>query len=163
MPNFKPLPVDKMKVLKILRIVGPDWNWFTGYLPYLRTLSPTYDYKSGDLLDENLIEAIRKTYPASSLVENRLILFEGELEERLNAIRLGSQKKFTINFFPYIDYPYERMNELVGKEFKAYLFDFSLRLNISDQNEKYKYIYNSDLCYIDFREIDELVKTIQTA
>lgn len=161
MTALKPLPVEEMKVFKVIRVVGPEWNWFTGYLPYTRTLSKSYDYKNGDLLDENLIAAIKKTYPNSSLVESRLIFLEGELEDRLKAIRGGSQKKFTVNFFPYIDYPYERMFELMGKEFTSYLFDFILRLDISEKNEKFNYIYDSDLCYIDFKIIDELVKTIQ--
>jgi hypothetical protein len=162
MTTLKVLPMEEIKILKVIRVIGPNWNQFTGHLPYTRTLSKTYDYKNGDLLDANLLESIQKTYPNSTLVENRIILIEGELEERLKYIRGGSQKKFTINFFPYVDLPYERIHEMLGQEITSYLVDLTLRLNISEQNEKFQYIYESELCYIDFRQINDLVKTIQS-
>jgi hypothetical protein len=162
MKTLKVLPIEEIKILKVIRVIGPDWNNFTGHLPYTRTLSKTYDYKAGDLLDQNLLESIKKTYPNSLLVENRIILIEGELEERLRYIRGGSEKTFTINFFPYVDLPYERMHELLGKTMTSYLVDLKLRLDISEQNPKYQHIYDAELCYIDYRQIDDLVKTIQT-
>ena len=161
MTTLKVLQVEEIKILKIIRVIGPNWNRFIGHLPYTRTLSNTYDYKKGDLLDESLLESIKKTYPDSVLVENRIIFIEGELEERLRCIRGGSQKKITVNFFPYVDLPYERMHEILGKQMKSYLVDLTLRLDLSEQNEKFQYIYDSELCYINYLLIDELIKTIQ--
>lgn len=161
MRTIRPLPIKEIKIFKVIRIVGPEWNQFIGYLPYTRTISKSYDHKNGDLVDESLITTIKKAYSNSSLVENRLILFDGELEDRLKAIRGVSQKKITINFFPYINYPYERICELMDRNFTSYLFDFTLRLDISEKSDKFNYIYDFDLCYIDYDKIDHLMETIQ--
>ena len=161
MKTLKLLPESEFKNLKIIRIVGPEWNSFTGYLPYQRILNEEYDYKQGDELDKNLLETIQKSFPNSNLSENRLIILEGDLEERLERLKYGSDKKFTVNFFPFIDIPIEQLPMHRGRSFNHYLMDFKLRLMISTQNEKYNNINESAICDIHYEKIDKLVETIK--
>ena len=160
MKRLKALSIDEMRVLKIIRVVGPDWNYFTGYLPYLRTLRKEYDINNGDYLDEHFIKTVKAAYPSSSLVESALLLFEGELEDRLNAIRGACTKDYSINFFPYINCPYEKLYELQSRIFTNYPTKFSLRLHIENNSDKIKHIHEYELCYIDYTKIDDIIKTI---
>lgn len=161
MKTLKILPKSEFKNLKIIRVVGPEWNSFTGYLPYERTLKNEYDYEQGDELDKNLLEAIQKSFPNSNLLENRLIILEGDLEEQLNRLKSGSEKKLTVNFFPFIDIPIDQLLMHRGRSFNHYLIDFKLRLMISTQNEKYNNINDSVMCDVHYEKIDELIETIK--
>ncbi|MFT3823923.1 MAG: hypothetical protein QM731_08380 [Chitinophagaceae bacterium] len=154
------LPHEEFKVLKIIRIDGPEWNWFTGHLPYLRTFDPkTYDSMKGDLLDERILSTIQQNYPQATLRYNNDILFKGELEDNLKWIEGGTRKDITIQFFPLI--PYDIIAEFVGRDFFAYPFNFQLRLNLGSQNQKLEWIHDFFLCNLPHDKITELVKTIQ--
>lgn len=39
MKTIEFFPMNEFFVLKVIQIEGPEWNWFTGYLPYLRTFN----------------------------------------------------------------------------------------------------------------------------
>lgn len=39
MKTMEFLPINEFSVLKVIQIERPEWNWFIGYLPYLRTFN----------------------------------------------------------------------------------------------------------------------------
>lgn len=154
------LPPEEFKVLKIIRIDGPEWNWFSGQLPYLRTFNPKmYDSKKGDLLDEKILLAIQQNYPHATLRLSNDILFKGELEDNLKGIEGSTRKDITIQFSPLI--PYDNIAEFVDRELFAYPFNFQLRLNIGSSIQKLEWIHDFFLCNLPYNKITELVKTIQ--
>lgn len=154
------LPAEEFKVLKIIRIDGPDWNRFTAHLPYIRTFNPEkYNSKKGDLLDEKILSSIKEIYPTSLLRYNIDILFKGELEDNLRYIERPTKKDIIIQFFPHIDY--DQIRELEGREFSFYPLTFSLRIDISMDKENIQLINDFYRCDIPHAEINELVKTIR--
>ncbi len=160
MTTIEFLPVDELKVLKVLQIVGPDWNKFTGYLPYLRTFNPKiYDHKNGDLLDQKILETMQHYFPNSRLRYNIEILFKGQLEDNLRTLEGGSRKKITLQFSP--DIPYEMLGKLAGQSFYAYPWEFEIRLLFNDSKERSELINGFYLCSLPFDNLDEIVKTIK--
>lgn len=154
------LPFEEFKVLKVIRIDGPEWNWFSGYLPYLRTFNPkTYDSKRGDLLDEKILSAIQENFPQAKVHYSNEILFKEELEDNLKRIEGGTRKDITFQFFPLI--PYDNIAEFVGREFFAYPFIFQLRINLGTSNQKLERIHEFFLCNLPYDKITQLVKTIR--
>jgi hypothetical protein len=153
------LPPNEFKVLKIIRIDGPDWNWFTGHLPYIRKFDPkVYKSKEGDLLDKQILSAIQDIYPSSLLRYNNDILFTNELEDNLKAIEGGTRKEIIIQFFPLL--PYENLDRFIGRQLYAYPISFHLRLNFARQNDKVNLINDFFRCEIPFDKIENLVGTI---
>lgn len=160
MNPFKFLPQHQHLNLKVISIEGPEWNGFTGYLAYARSLEETYDYVKGDELDIELLEVIQKSFPNSILSENCRIMLEGELDEGLENLRYGTIKTYTIVFIPQIDIPYEELRFHIGRSFTGYRMDFKMRLQINETNESYKYIPDSGICYINHEKLDNLITTI---
>lgn len=160
MTTIEILPVDELKVLKVIQIVGPDWNKFTGYLPYIRTFDPIiYDHKNSDLLDQKILEVIQLYFPDSRLQYNIEILFKGQLEDNLRTLEGGSRKKIILQFSPNI--PYEMFGKLKGQSFYAYPWEFEIRLLFNDSKERSELINGFYLCSLPFDKLDEIVKTIK--
>lgn len=154
------LPMNEFSVLKVLQIEGPEWNWFTGYLPYLRNYNPNvYDSQKGDFLDEKILETVKETLPKSFLRYNEEILFKGQLENRLRTLEGGSRKNITIQFFPLI--PFEQAPTMQGRLFTAYPINFDIRLLFREGSEKKHNILDFFLCNLSFDKIDEIIKTIK--
>jgi len=161
MNTIELLPPKEFKVLKVIQIEGHEWNWFTGYLPYLRTFNPKkYNSIKGDVIDEKLFSVIQQAFPKSFLRYNVNILFKNQLKEFIENIEGGSRKNITVQFFPLI--PYQNVHTLVGKEFTAYALNFGLRLLFNKSEMKKHHINDFFLCDIPYNIIDEKIKTIQT-
>jgi len=101
MKTLELLPLNEFIVLKVIQIVGPEWNLFKGYLPYLRTYdSKKYNSYNGDFLDEIILNSLQQTLPQTKTVSTYEILFKGQLEEIMNIIKGVSLKDISIEFFP---------------------------------------------------------------
>lgn len=160
MKTIKLLPVDELKVLKVIQIEGPEWNRFTGYLPYTRIFNPkVYDNKAGDILDEKILSVIQHYFPKSFLRYNIEILFKEQLEDNLKTLEGGSRKKVTIQFSP--DIPYELLSKFSNRSFYAYPGEFEIRLLFNERSEKMEYINEFYLCSLPFDILDEIVKTVK--
>lgn len=160
MTTIEFLPMNEFSVLKVIQIEGPEWNWFTGYLPYLRTFNhKVYDSQKGDYLDEKILETVKQTLPKSFLRFSEEILFKGQLDDRLRTLEGGSRKNVTIQFFPLI--PYEQAPTILGRQFAAYPIGFDMRLLFKEGSEKKHNILDFFLCNLPFDKIDDIVKTIK--
>ncbi len=159
MTTIEFLPTTDFKILKVIQIEGPEWNRFSGYLPYLRTFNPKqYDHKKGDILDEKILEALQHYFPNSFLRYNLEIVFKGQLEDNLNNIEGGSRKEITLQFSP--DIPYELVPQLVGKTLYAYPWKFEIRLLFSENNDRKNLINGFYICSLPYDKLDDIVKTI---
>lgn len=164
MKTLKILPIEQIKALKLLKVIGPEWNRFTGFLPYLRDLTVHYNYKQGDDLDAVILESLKKDYPDSYLASNELMLYEGQLDQCLSTIRGGSRKNLEITFMPSIDIEsLSDITKIMTKTFTSYAIQLSLRLNMSEQNDKFANIYENMVCYLDTEQIDKLIDTLKSA
>lgn len=164
MKEFKPrlielIPSTEFKVLKIIRIEGPKYSPFAGYLPYLRNLTQEYNDKTNDSLDEVILNTIKQNLPDSYLTKSRNIVFKGELEDDLTAIEGGSKKNITIQFNPLI--PTEDFAKLVGKTFHAYPVKFKARMLFSEGSDKKHYLNDYLMCSLPTPDLEQLLKTIQ--
>ena len=160
MDEFKLLPEDKFRVLRIVKIIGPEWNYFTGYLPYLRKLiTGRYDQNSEDVLDKSILNVLQANYPGSRIWLVEPIYFENFAESVVNNFRGGSAISFVLQFYPLI--PFERRWEFENKTFSAYPISFQLRLQLIKGDSKIDYINNYLLCSLPVEDTDELVKTIE--
>lgn len=160
MTTMELLPMNEFYVLKIIQIEGPEWNWFTGYLPYLRVFYPkVYDSQNGDFLDEKILETVKQTLPKSYLRFSEKILFKGQLDDRLRTLEGGSRKIVTIQFFPLI--PYEQAPTMLGRQFTAYPVNFDMRLLFNEGNEKKHNILDFFICNLPYDKIDNIVQTIK--
>ncbi|MBS3915832.1 MAG: hypothetical protein KG003_15155 [Bacteroidetes bacterium] len=160
MRTIEILPESDFSVLKVIQVEGPKWNWFTGYLPYLRVFNPkVYDSHKGDFLDEKIFEIVKQTLPNSFLRFSEEILFQGQLDDRLRTLEGGSRKSVTIQFFPLI--PHELVPTMINRQFLAYPMGFDMRLLFKEGSEKKHNIIDFFLCNLPFDKIDDLVKTIK--
>lgn len=159
MTTLEFLPMNEFSVLKVIQIEVPDWNWFTGYLPYLRTFNTKiYDSKKGDFLDEKILETDKQNLPKSFLRFSEEILFKGQLEDRLRTLEGGSRKNVTIQFFPLI--PHEQVSTMLGRQFSVYPVRFDMRLLFKEGSEKKHNLLDFFLCNLSFDKIDDIVQTI---
>lgn len=154
------LPISEFKVLKVIKIIGNEWNKFIGYLPYLRDFSPEkYDSHNGDYVDEKIITILRNSFPDSNWWIREEILFKEQLEITLKNIEGNNRKEIIIQFAPLI--PYHEASKLVGKTFRAYPYSFHLRLFLSENSNKNEFINDYFICNLPYLNLDELVKTIK--
>lgn len=80
MKTIEILPPEEFKVLKVIQIEGPQWNWFTGYIPYIRKFnSKEYNSEKDDIIDERLLLTLKQNYPNSFLRFSIDIFFKGQL------------------------------------------------------------------------------------
>lgn len=154
------LSIEDFRVLKIIKIQGPEWNNFTGYIYYKRLLSKKYQSSTPDYIDDLIINSIKELYPGSTLVVNKDILFKGELEDILKGYTGGTSIDFTIRFTPQI--PYEKVFSLVGRKFHEYIPKFKLNLFLNEGNEKIHHISDFGIAYIPFEQIDDFNNRIKT-
>jgi len=157
---FQLLPNEKFRVLKVIRVDGPEWNKFTGFISYKRFLTPEYQSLTPDYVDDLIFETIKNIYPNPYLYVNKDILFEGEYEDILKSYQGGTSIDFTIRFSPTI--PYEMAAKLVGQEFFEYFPKFKFNLFLNPGNEKIKLIIDFVITYIPFDQIDDFNKKIIT-
>jgi hypothetical protein len=162
--NINPLPINEVKFLRIIKIMGPDYNPFVAYLPYTRTFSrDRFNSANGDIeadiLDKELLSAIQQSYPRTEGYRYRLMVFEGQLEDELYRIRGGANKASTIRFSPQIDY--DNIEELAGKSFPAREIELNLRVNLFDDDKKLKHIYTDFICDLPHERLIGLWETIQ--
>lgn len=156
--------VEDVRILRILRIAGPDWNRFTAYLPYTRSFErERFDnntgYDRGDVLDETLLAVIKQAYPRTDLYRNKLLLFKGDLENELQAIRGGVDKPSTIRLHPL--FSYTDIRELLGRTFPVRETELTLRVHLAPGHEKLEHIYSDFICSLHPDQLVGLWKTFQ--
>jgi len=154
------LEINDFRVLKIIRIEGPEWNNFTGYFYYKRFFTKDYNSETNDLLDNLILKSIKELNPKSTLCVNKDVLFKGEFEDILKGYTGGTSIDLTIRFTPHI--PFDRIYEIAGKELYEYFPKFKLNLFLSENNEKLKHINNFAISYVPFDEIDNFGKLLKT-
>jgi hypothetical protein len=154
------LNLNDLRVLKVIKVLGPDWNRFTGYLHYKRYLTKEYNSETTDILDELILAAIKDLFPDSRLWLNKNILFKGEYEDILERVKGGSSIELTIRFIPQI--PYDKIHELYGKDLSEYYERFKLNLMLGADSEKIQDIHKFAISYIPFEKIDEFSRLIKT-
>lgn len=160
MKTIEFLPMEEFQVLKVIKIEGPEWNRFSGYLPYTRIFNPKkYDDKKGDILDEKILSSVQHYFPNSYLRYNIEILFKGQLDDNLQILEGGSRKKITIQFTP--DVPYDRLPALASRTYYAYPREFEMRLLFGEKSEKMEFLNGFYLCSLPFDIIDDIVKTVK--
>lgn len=152
------LPEKDFKILKVIEIIGPNWNRFNGYLSYLRNFDKE-NYESGDILDEKILSTIKQTMPLSYLRLNEKILFKDQLEEIQSRINMPKKMNLTIQLFPLI--PNENIFEFAGKEFNAYPYNFNINIIHHEKNDYMSLIHNYLICNIPHDIIDDISKTIK--
>lgn len=149
-----------LKVLKVIRIVGPYWNLFTGYVLYRRPFSKTYNSDTSDLLDIEILNAIKKQFPDSNLVINKEIFFEEEYESIKKMYSNGHTFDFTITFLPLVSH--ETLNELSKKRIYGYSQKFSISLMAGVNNEKVNDIQHFSMVSIPIEQYTEFEKLLKT-
>lgn len=164
MTHIELLPEVEYRILKVIRVEGSDWNPFTAYLPYTRAFDPAkYDrdkgYDKGDELDAALLSVVQELYPRSILRYNQTILFKGELERGLNAIRGGVTKPVAVTFLPLI--PYDELRYYAGKSLPSGQLDLTLRIHLGPKNERLEYIYSDFICYLPPGQLEKFLPTIR--
>lgn len=160
MRTIELLPNNEFSVLKVIQIEGPESNWFMGYIPYLRTFNPKlYNTEKGDLLDENILSAIKETMPKSFLLFSEDIFFKGQLEERLKTLKSVYTFNMTIEFFPLISY--EELLALGDRQFTTYTINLDMKL-IFREGMKRSFLNQFCFCKIPYDQLDEIIKTIKT-
>jgi len=150
-----------LKVLKVIRIVGPYWNLFTGFILYSRPFSKTYNSDTSDLLDIEILNAIKKQFPDSNLVINKEIFFVEEYESIKKMYSNGHAFDFTITFLPQVSHG--TLNELLEKKIYGYSQKFPIRLMFHANNEKINEIQHFSMVYIaieQYAEFEKLLKTL---
>lgn len=149
------LNINDFKVLKIIRIEdNSKWNYFAGYLYYIRKLTKKYKAENTDYIDEMIFNSIKKVYPDSRLVVNKDIMFENQLDDILKSFSGKNDISFKISFIPYV--PYDKMFEINDKEIYSYTFEFNFnRISLWTDEEKLKYINNHLQAEIPFDKIED--------
>lgn len=161
------LPFDKVKVLKIIRIHGPDWNRFTAYLPYLRTFDrDKFDrekgYDKGDTLDTELLFVVQQMHQGATLHRNSLILFTGQLEDELRRIRGGVDKPANVRFTPQVAYSNsDDIYKLAGKSFPIREIELRMRVLLSSDNERLSSVYSDFICPLPSEQLINLWEAVQ--
>ncbi|PBI88401.1 hypothetical protein BSF41_25290 [Flavobacterium sp. ACN2] len=157
------LPIDDWKVLKVIKIEdASNWNYFSGYVYYLRTITPEYNEKAPDFVDQLILNAILEVFPNSRTEFNRNILFKNQLKDTLYRFTGNEDLDFKITFVPYI--PYDQMELISKKEVYTYTFDlFFFRTSLNDK-DKIKYINTHVQAEIPFDKIsvfNDIIKNVE--
>ena len=87
------LPITKFRVIRIIQVVDKDR--LIGDLPYLRYFSC---YKSGDIVDQLILLALKKQFADSKMIMVDNIIYKNDLNNYLESIESGSLLNFYINF-----------------------------------------------------------------
>jgi hypothetical protein len=159
MKTLELLPLNEFKLLKVIQVVGPEWNLFKGYLPYIRSYDP--NNFEGDLLDEKILESLQQTLPQTKIVNTYKILFKGQLEEIKNTLKGACTKEICIELFPFI--PFEIASQFEGKTFTGYSLNLSIMLHWARNSDAQNNIQDVYICTIDHDKIDNFIKTIRPA
>lgn len=148
-----------VKVLKVIRVRESNWLKFSGFIPYVRTFTPSNYTDQEDHLDQEILNSIKVYYPDSYLHLSQSILFENQLEDNLRLLKqsTGSSLNINIQLFPKI--PYSDAPKLVGTPLNLYVFQTEMLLFLSPQSKKIPLIANFFNCEIDHKAIDSLTQT----
>jgi hypothetical protein len=157
---IKLLSERAFRVLRVIRVDGPEWNRFTGFISYQRELTHNYQSGTPDYVDELIFETIKHIYPDAFLYVNKNILFDGEFDDILKSFQGGTSIDFTIRFSPSI--PYELVTNLVGQEFFEYYPKFKFNLFLNPDSEKIQHIIDYAIAYIPYPELEDFHKKINS-
>ncbi len=154
------LDKNDFKVIKVIKVIGPYWNLFTGYIIYCRPFTNSYNSETTDLLDVEILNGLKMQFPDSKLILSKSILFKGEFENIKRVYSCGHKIDFTINFMPSITQ--EMLNEISGKELHSYSLELAMYLMIGSSDEKINEIQRFSIAYISFEQYNEFEKLVQT-
>lgn len=153
---IKLLNINDRKYLRIIQIEGPEWNKFTGYLPYSRDIS----VGENDFLDDELLNSLKTLFPNSFLRSNSILFYENQLQQNLNTIIGGTDKNIEIQFSPKLDFN-NITPAIASRTFYAYPRNFNIRLLLNKGDQRIENINTFTLCMIEHKKLDDIIKTIK--
>ena len=154
------LDIDKFKVLRVVRVDGPDWNPFTGYVHYKRQFTKEYNSKTFDLLDNLIFDGIKQMYKNSVRYIDKDILFKGEYEDYLKIIKGGKSTKLTLRLTPQI--PHDRIWDLVDKELKEYHLPLQFEILLLGNDIRLNHILDFGMINFPFDSKDIIARSLRT-
>lgn len=153
------LPIEDWKVLKVIKVEdSSNWNYFSGYVYYLRTITPEYDEKTPDFIDQLILNAILEVFPTSRLEFNRNILFKDQLKDTLVRFNGNEDLNFKITFVPYI--PNNKIDQIRRMEIYVYTFEMNFFRTSLNDPDKIKFINTHVQAEIPFGKISDFNKAI---
>jgi hypothetical protein len=157
------LPHDQWGVLRLIAVIGPEWNRFMGYILYKRALGPSvYDKTTqkpiNDELDKAILDAVLERYPASTM-SSKLILWKGETEEISARYQGGTTKDLT--FLCYPDIGNLDPAQFVGKVFNSFNFTIAMRVLLGPGSERLQHIENFFSFYLPYDKVEQFNGQIQ--
>ncbi|HMV08131.1 MAG TPA: hypothetical protein PK325_01110 [Cyclobacteriaceae bacterium] len=154
------LDLDRLRVLRVIRIDGPDWNSFTGYIHYRRHFTKDYNCKTLDLLDDLIFEGVKQMYKSSTRYIDKDILFKGEYEDYLRIIQGGKMIELTLKLTPQI--PHDKIWDLVGREFTEYHLTFPFNLQLLGEDKRLNHVLNFGAVTFPFDSIENIPRILRT-
>lgn len=152
----KPNPPE---VFKAIRIAGNVPDRFTGYFRYIRVYYKGYDYKKGDVLDQQILSSIQSIYPESSLSMNILMLLDKQYDDCLKITKGGTHKEVLTYFNPMVQYNY---GVEIPENIRAYYKSFNLMLWLNAKDKRLALVIDSLHVNIPQGDLKELIKTIKS-
>lgn len=137
----------EFKVLKVIQFEGPEWDYFLGLIPYLRTYDPkNYDHLKGDELDEKILSLIQERFPKSRFCRSEVIVFKEQLERAKKTMKSEHQKSLIFQFFgvPSYDEVIKLENEKDNVKVKG--IDLDLKIN-------FHYIKNPESLILNIQDV----------
>jgi len=154
------LDEKELRVLKVIRVEGPTWNRFIGYISYKRFLTKEYNSDTSDYLDDLILNAITNIYENTSLIFNKNIIFKGQYKDIMKGFSGNQNTNFTIRFTP--DFSTQDIWKLVGKEFFEYKPKFKFNLSIAPQSNNLQFIGDIGIEYIPFDKLEDFKQRLKS-
>lgn len=144
------------EVFKSIRVIGHSPGRFIANFRYIRLYYKDYDYKSGDILDKQILESVKSIYPDSHLYLNVLTLFDKQYEDCLVITKGANSKTITTYFYPIINYLEE-----IPKNITGYHLGLKLNLLMNPDDITKENIFDTLLVNVHYEELQNLIKTIK--
>lgn len=158
--ELKILDRSDWRILKVIRVVGPEWNPFTANFAYKRTFTNFKNWKDADALDNAILEAVKKAYPNSYLAYNDLQFYNSQFENT-NWLRFAAPKPITIIFRPDIELTEDNLYDILDKTLKEYHVTFEWQVGYFQDDKRYNAIYPIEVVKLDETQLNRFIKTIE--
>jgi hypothetical protein len=157
--NLIPLPADQWKIWKYIKVTGPEWNYFSGYIHYKRIPSETYSEGTSDYIDEKIMEAVKTIYPTSVLLVSKLVGTENQAQNYKASFKGGISKTLIIQFSPEVPFSDTLLAE--RRKYKGYILKLPFNIELSASSEKTQNILTDAFCSFSIEESDFFLNQIQ--
>ncbi len=155
---------NDVKFLNVITVRGNEWNRFTAFLPYKRDFDRGRYQVNGscmlDQFDQELMYAIEEVYPDSTF-HSETLLFEGQEEERIKALKGGVDLDFQVTLFPIFPNIEDYLKN-PKKEYIAVTKDFKLLVHLGPTSERLGLISPYVVCNLEPEIINEKKDTIHS-